>query len=253
MEKDIALDNYYYNQQLRKHIVQFMAVFGGLKVSVGKNDFGSETNLMTVPIVYGSRDRVVSHILADQTQNKVLRLPAMSANIIDMQIFTDRLAGQNQERKDIKLKRGGTIPDDLVQHSMLKPVPYDVTMELSINASNNDQHFQILEQILLLFNPSIQLQVSDAYGNQQSYIEVILRNISMDENYPAGTDDRIVSSTLTFSHVMYLSGPVSLRDEIIRSIQVRVSSTLSGGTPSDINEGIVDPFIITTENWDAPS
>jgi len=251
MNTDISTENYYYNKQLRKHIVQFMAIFAGLKVSVGKNDFASQTNLMTVPIVYGSRDRVVSHIFSDQTQNKMLRLPVMSAQLTEMELFTDRLSGQNQERKEVKLKRGGAIPDDLQQHTMLKPIPYNISMELAINTSNTDQHFQMLEQILLLFNPSIQIQVSDAYGNQQSIIEVFMQSISLDEDYPAGTDTRIVSSTLLFTYCLYLSAPVNLRDEIIKEIQIRVgvSDDLSV-TPASINEGNLDPFIITSENWD---
>lgn len=245
---DIATDNYYYNNQLRKHIIQFMAIFSGMKVSIGKNDFDSESNLIEVPILYGSRDRVVSHIFSEQTQNKMLRLPIMSAQIIDMDLARDRLAGQNQERKEVKLKRGGTIPDDLQQHAMLKPVPYEVSMEVAINTSNTDHHFQILEQLLLLFNPSIQIQVSDAYGNQQSHIEVFLMSINLDENYPAGTETRIVSSTLNFQYIMYLASPVNLRDEIIKSIQLRIAATNDTGVVSDIiNDGNIDPFIISTD------
>jgi hypothetical protein len=242
-----TLGNYYYNEQFKKHIVQFMAIFSGLKVSSGKNDFNSASNLITVPVVYGSRDRVVSHIFSEQTQNKILRLPIMSAQLTGIVLATDRLAGQNQERKEIKLKRGGAIPDDLQQHNMLKPVPYEIQMELAINTSNTDHHFQILEQLLLLFNPSLQIQVSDAYGDQQSIIEVFLRNVGLEENYPAGTDDRIVSSVIQFSYVMYLASPVNLRNEIIKEIQIRI------GTANDVNSinyNGIDPFIISAEDWD---
>jgi hypothetical protein len=251
MTTDISLENYYYDNQLRNHMVQFMAIFSGLQVSVGKNDFGSQTNLISVPIMYGSRDRVVSHIMSNQTQNKMLRLPTMSAQLMGMELHVERLSGQNTERKEIKLKRGGVIPDDLQQHSMLKPIPYKITMELGLNVSNTDHHFQLLEQILLLFNPSLQIQVSDAYGNQASVIEVFLESINLDEDYPAGAEVRIVSSSLVFSYTLYLSAPVNLRDEIIKSIKVRVAaSTESGLTPASINDGIIDPFIITADNWE---
>ena len=219
---DISLDNYYYNKQFRKHIIQFMAIFTGLKVSVGKNDFNSATNLIEVPIIYGSRDRVVEHIFSENTQNKMLRLPILSTNIIDITLATDRLAGQNQERNEIKVKRGGSIPDDLQHHASLKPVPYEVQLEVAINVSNTDQHFQILEQILLLFNPSLQIQVSDNYGDQQSIIEVFLQSVTLDENYAPGTDDRIISSTMIFSYIMYLSSPVDLRNKIVKDIQISV-------------------------------
>lgn len=247
-DKDISLDNYFYNEQFKKHIVQFMAIFSGLKVSVGKNDFDSQTNLIEIPILYGSRDRVVSHIFSEQTQNKMLRLPMMAAQVTGVDLARDRLAGQNTERKEIKLKRGGMVPDDLQQHTLLKPVPYSVQMELSINTTNTDHQFQMLEQIFLLFNPSLQIQVSDAYGNTSSIIEVFLLTINLDENYPVGTDNRIMSTTIIFEFVMYLASPVNLRNEIIKSIQIRLQNVTD---TCDINTNGVDPFIISA--LDAPN
>lgn len=248
IKTDIATDNYYYDNQLRKHAIQFMSIFSGMKVSTGKNDFKSKSNLIHVPIVYGSRDRVVSHIIQEQTQNKMLRLPIMSAQYVGIDLARDRLAGQNQERKEVRLKRGGTIPDDLQQHTMLKPVPYEISMELSINTSNTDHHFQILEQILLLFNPSLQIQVSDVFGNQQSHIEVFLLTINLDENYPAATDTRIVSSSLGFQFISYIASPVNLKTEIIKSIQIRINNAMKDGfDPSQLNMQELDPFIISTE------
>lgn len=245
---DISLENYFYNGQFKRSYVQFMAIFSGLKVSIGKNDFDSATNLIEVPIHWGSRDRVVSYIFQEQTQNKMVRLPAMSAMMTSVRLHRDRLAGQNQVRKQVKLKRGGVIPDDLNQHSMLKPVPYEVTMELSINTTNTDNQLQMLEQILLLFNPSLQIQVSDAFGDQTAIMEVELQDITLDENYPAGNDNRIISSMLSFTYIMYLSGPVDLRDEIIKEIQVRFATIDEFGT--NVNANNIDPFIINAENWD---
>jgi hypothetical protein len=117
--QDNSVNQYFYQGQFRSHIQQFMAIFAGMKVSVGKNDFNSATDLIEVPIVYGSRDRVVSHIFAENTQNKMLRLPIMSCNVTAIDIARDRLAGQNTERKEVKLKRGGMIPDDLQQVTTL--------------------------------------------------------------------------------------------------------------------------------------
>lgn len=248
MDNDISLENYYYNSQLKKSFVQFMAIFSGLKVGIGKNDNNSATNLIEVPIAFGSRDRVVSYIFQEQTQNKMLRLPAMSAMMTSIRIARDRLAGQNQVRKEVKVRRGGTIPDDLVQHSMLKPVPYEVTMELSINTTNTDNQLQMLEQILLLFNPSLQIQLSDAFGDQSAIMEVELQDIALDENYPAGNDQRIISSMLTFTYTLYLSGPVDLRNEIIKEIQVRFGEIDEFGI--NVNANNMDPFVITTANWD---
>lgn len=244
MAKDVSVENYFYNEQFRKAIIQFMAIFSGMKVSTGKNDYNSASNLIEVPVLYGSRDRVVSHIFSEQTQNKLVRLPMMTAQVLGVSLARDRLAGQGTERNEIKLKRGGMIPDDLQHHKLLKPVPYEVTMELAINTTNTDHQFQMLEQIFLLFNPSLQIQVADNYGNTSSIVEVFLQTISFDENYPAGTDNRMISTAILFEYVLYLSAPVDLRDEIIKSIQVRIANV---DDPCDINDSGVDPFIINTD------
>ena len=246
-ETDKSLENFFYNSQLKKSFVQFMAIFTGMQVSTGKNDFNSATNLIRVPIMHGSRDRVVSYIFQEQTQNKMLRLPIMSAQMTGVRIARDRLSGQNQVKDTVKLKRGGMLPDDLQHMQQLKPVPYEITMELSINTSNTEHHLQMLEQIFLLFNPSLQIQLSDTFGDQAAVMEVELQDIALEENYPAGQDQRIVSSALTFTYVLYLSGPVNLRNEIIKQIQVRFGEIENGQIA--INPGNIDPFSISADNW----
>ena len=246
MNQDIALENYYYSGQLRSHILQFMAIFSGLKVAHGKNDFDSTTNLQNVSIFYGSKDRVVAHILSENTQNKMVRLPAMSVQLMGLEIARERLTGQGITKRDVRLPRGGAIPDDLQVIERLQSIPYTANMELSIHTSNTDQQFQILEQILLLFNPSLQIQVSDKFGNRQMLVEVFLETISPEENYPAGTDPRLINTNISFTYVFYLTPPTSLSDDVIHKIKVRLQAVSEiDDNPSILNEGI-DPFVIST-------
>lgn len=247
--KDTSLENYYYRGQLREHIIQFMAIFAGLKVSVGKNDYDSESNLTDVKILYGSRDRVVSHIFTEHTQNKMLRLPLLSANLTELQMAPERFKGMGQVRKDTKLPLGGTLPDDIEVHEQMNPVPYRATMELAVYTSNTDHNFQILEQILLLFNPILQVQVSDAFGDRQKIIEVELNGINLEENYPVGSDNRVITDTLTFDYYFYLTPPRNISDNVINDIKVRLQTMQElVDTPANLNEGEVDPFIISPED-----
>lgn len=248
--QDTSLQNHYYAEQIRNHMIQFMAIFGGLQVSIGVNDNNSATNLVEVPIVMGSRDRVVDHIFSANTQNKMLRLPTMAADLTGLQFSPEHAAGQNQIRRETKLERGGTIPDDLQTLVAMKPIPYAATVDLGILTSNKDQMFQCLEQILLLFNPQLQFQVSDAYGDQTKMVMLFLDNITMDENFAPGTDDRIMSTTLQFSFIMYLSPPVNYRDNVIKRILLRLQQVDNlDELPPDLNGG-VDPFIIDVDNWE---
>ena len=219
---DTSIDNYFYSDQLKKYIIQFMAVFTGLKVSVGKNDFNSVTNLMSVPIRYGTSDRVVDHIISEGTQNKMIRLPIMGVNMINFALAPIRRKGIGTIKRDVRLPRGGVMPEDLVNRVSLMPIPYDVTMELAIWTSNQQQMFEILEQILLLFAPMLQLQVSDDAMDNARITTIELMDISLERQIPAGVSKQLHVTNLQFTMPIYLSQPVNLKKNIVNSIRLRL-------------------------------
>lgn len=233
---------YYYDKQLRKYILQFMAIFSGLQVSVGRRKTddvvinrdceGNETTepvvleeaLISVPIHYGGKDRVVAAILAENTQNKPLRLPLMSAYARGIDFNAQFATGLQTSRRQSYLPTGGIIPDDVEVVRQLKPVPYKLTMELAVYASNTDQHFQIMEQILMLFDPQMQIQTTDALFDWTKITHVKLESVNFDQNYPSGTDPRIIQSTLTFSMPVWLSAPADVRKEFVEKIYARIGA-----------------------------
>lgn len=214
---------YYYNKQLKSYIIQFMAIFGGLRVEVGKTG-EIEPRLVTVPIAYGSKDRVVASLKADNTQNKQLRLPIMSAYMNALDLAPESRKGVGNERRQTYLKTGGVFPDDVQVVHQLMPVPYKATIELSIFSSNTDQHMQIMEQILMLFDPVLQIQTNDDVFDWTKITTVELMSIRMDENYPAGTDRRIIQSAMDFSFVVYISAPANIKKDYVADIFLRIGA-----------------------------
>lgn len=240
---------YYYDHQLRSYILQFMAIFSGLQVSVGKRDTGqtvdvetcdgpvpepviTESRLISVPIHYGQVDRVVAAILGDNTQNKPLRLPTMSAYLRSLDFAPNYNAGIGTERRNTYLPTGGLIPDDIRVVYQRRAFPFMVEMELAIYASNTDQHFQIMEQILMLFDPSLQIQTSDALFDMGKITQVELTNMSLDTNYPIGTDRRIIQSTLNFKMPIYLQTPADVRKDFVEKIYARIGAVSLSSTNS---------------------
>ena len=233
---------YYYDHQLRKYILQFMAIFSGLQVSIGKRKTGDfrisedcegnqtiepnilEETLISVPIHYGGKDRIVASILAENTQNKPLRLPLLSAFAKQLEFNTQYATGLQTSRRQTYLPTGGLIPDDIEVVHQLKPVPYKLTMELGVYASNTDQHFQIMEQILMLFDPQMQIQTNDALFDWTKITHVKLESINFDQNYPPGIDRRIIQSTLTFTMPVWLSAPANVRKEFVEKIFARIGA-----------------------------
>ncbi len=219
----IQKDGYYYNTQLVNYIIQFMAVFTGLQVTVGRNTT-EDVRFITVPIHYGHSDRVVNALLAKNTQNTPLRLPTMSAYLRNLKLAENRMKGTGTERRLAYVPTGGLIPEDISVVHQRMPVPYDLTLDLNIYVSNTDQHFQILEQILPLFDPQLQLQTDDAPFDWTRLSHIKLTDVQMDTNFPIGNDRRITQSTLTFEMPVWVDTPADVRRDFIEKIYMRVGA-----------------------------
>ena len=216
-------DDYYFDQQLKRYCTQFMAIFSELQVKVGASaDLPSR--LIKVPVVYGSRDRVVAWIKGDQTQNKPLRLPAMSAYLRSLAQAPDKKKGIGMTRRNtVALNNGEAFPNNVGVYRQIQPIPYRAVFELGVYASNALQHHQIMEQILILFDPSVQIQTSDDPLDMTQITTVELTNINWEENFPAGADRRVIQSVLFFEVIFYLSGPANFRQNYIQNIKVRLA------------------------------
>ena len=261
--KNSLLNDYYYQAQLRKYMIQFMAIFSGMQVSVGKNRFDSDTNLMRVPIIHGTKDRVVAAILKSNSPNIPVRLPIMSANIMSMQIAQDRMKGQGTTVTNVEFPRGGVFPDDLSSITKLMPIPYYIGAELNVLSSNLQQKFEILEQIFLLFRPDLFIQTSDDRNDWTAINVVQLNDINWENNYPPGGEARILSTSLQFQFLAYMSAPAVLRDNVINNIRVRIQSIdeLDGfssfeeevaSRPSDSKDGEIFDNIYDISALDPP-
>jgi hypothetical protein len=215
------INYYFYNNQLRAYILQFVSIFRGLQVRTGKGEC-DEQQFITVPCVIGAKDRVVAALFAGNTQNRMFSLPTMSAHLQSIQPAPERRKVQAFIDQRVTLPVGGVFPDDLTVVKRAMPVPYNITMELSIYTSNTDQMFQILEQVLVLFNPAIQIQKTDGPFDWTRLTMVELTDISNEENYPAGTDRRIVMWTLTFTMPIFLSIPLGIKDDLVRKIVIQI-------------------------------
>lgn len=226
-----VLENYHYDAQLRKYIVQFAAIFAGIHVEVGKRD-DIEPHLISVPIKNASMDRVVGHIKSENTQNKPIRLPIMSFQLVNVDQAPELRKGVGLQRRSSHMPTGGVFPDDITVVEQRQPVPYRAMFELAIWASNQDQHYQIMEQILTLFDPVLQIQISDDIFDWTKLTSVELTDIRFDENMPQGTERRIIQSRLTFSVPIYLSVPAKVHNKYVKDIYLRIGVASSDAQSS---------------------
>lgn len=232
---------YWYNDQLKRYIIQFMTIFSGLQVRVGRNESADRNSLIPVTIHYGNHDRVVASLMAENTQNKPVRLPCMTAFMQSLDMAPELMHGIGVERRNTYVPTGGMLPDDARVVHQRAPVPYKMQVQVGIYTSNTDQHFQILEQILMLFEPQLTIQTSDAPFDWTRLTTVKLTNVSIDQQHPIGTDRRIIQSTLMFEVPVYLGSPADVRKDYIKTINLRL-----GLIDKSINES--DDIIATLDD-----
>lgn len=235
------LNHYWYEGQLRQYMLQFAAIFSGLQVQTGKGEC-DEAQYITVPCVIGNKDRVVAALFAGNTHNRTFSLPTMAFNLQSLEVAPERRKVQAHVDQRVTMPVGGVFPTDLTVVKRAMPVPYNMSMELSIYASNTQQMHQILEQILVLFNPDIQIQKSDGPFDWTKLTNVELTDIANEENYPSAGDKRFIVWTLTFRMPIYISIPMGVKDDLVRKVIIQIGS----GDFSTISEvdanGEITPF-----------
>jgi hypothetical protein len=92
------------------------------------------------------------------------------------------------------------------------PAPYKLSINVDIWTSNTNQKMQILEQILPLFNPSLEIQSTDNFLDWTSLSVVELASTGWSSRQvPQGDADPIDISTLKFVLPIWLSLPAKVK------------------------------------------
>ena len=208
--------DHFYDGQIRRYVTQFMRVFIGFKYKAGD---GTET---TVPVKYGDMTRQVAAIIKENSENKMPTVPQISCYITGLELDTTRLSDATFVSKvHIRERRymdaGGEREYQNVQGGnytveRLMPTPFKLTMKADIWTSNIDQKLQLTEQILVLFNPSLELQTTDNYIDWTSLSVLNLNSIGFSSRtIPVGTNDEIDVCSIEFDIPIWLSPPSKVK------------------------------------------
>ena len=81
--------NYFYDEQIRKYILQFIRLFGGFAVKMGQNEVGEDI-FQRVPARYGDIDRQTAHIIKENSENTIPTIPFLSCYVTDLSMNADR-------------------------------------------------------------------------------------------------------------------------------------------------------------------
>jgi hypothetical protein len=244
-----AQREFYYDQQIRRYLVQFMAIFADMQVRVGWNE-DKEPRLVPIPIVNASKDRVVAAIKGENTQNLPIRVPTFSVTVTGLSMAPDRRKGVATSRRSSHMPTGGLFPDDIRVVEQRMPVPYDMEVELALWASNQDQHYQMIEQIAMIFDPDLQIQANDELFDWTRLSRVELEDIRFEENVPAGADRRLIQTTMNFTMPIWISVPSEVHQKYVKDIFIRIGAVTADLTNSyDIIADLDDQGIEYTQTF----
>ena len=218
---------FWYDGQLARYWQQFGRIFEGFQYESGIGADGTKS-LRTFPVVPGTKNRQVLNILRNGSENTVLSTPRITFEMIDIQMAPERRQTPNHVSTVNIFERAIDPATNRYTGELGKTytverymaVPYDMTMRVNIWVSNEMQKHQFMEQVMVLFNPSIDLQTGDNPIDWTSLTIVELDTITWtNRDLPTGTDDDIEVSTMTFKMPIWVSPPAKIkRQNIIHQI-----------------------------------
>lgn len=213
--------DYWYDEQIKRYLIQIIRVFSNFQV---KENTKSGANYNRVPARYGDSSRLVAHLLRNNSENILNNAPQIAVSIQSIQPARDRTAEpflvdtqQVAERNfDTTNNTYTSEQGNLYTTQRYMPVPYNMTVQVDIWTTNTDTKLQLLEQIFVLFNPSIQLQSNSNPLDWTSVFEIELTDIAWSSRgIPAGVDETLDIATLTFSVPIWISPPAKVKRQTI--------------------------------------
>jgi hypothetical protein len=209
---------FFYDGQIRRYIGQMIRMLSGFKYETSD---GKQT---VVPVLYGDMSRQVASILNDNSENKMPSAPRIAVYISNLQLDKSRLGDATHVSKVHIRERTKEYDSagDFTGYAQtqgggytverLMPAPYKLTIKADIWSTNTDQKLQIMEQLMMLFNPSLELQTTDNFVDWASLSVVELTDITFSSRtIPQGIDTEIDVGTLTFETPIWISPPSKVK------------------------------------------
>ena len=252
---------FFYDAQIRRFLLQFARIFSNFDVEYGPNQAGqgpgSETDtLIRVPVRYGDASRQAQTILQNNSANDMPSTPLMTFYVTDLKYDRPRMQEPyfvnniqvRQRTYDSNTDTYETTQGNAFTIERAMPVPYEMTINLDIWTSNTNQKMQLLEQILTLFNPALEIQSTDNYIDWTSLTVLNLKDVRWtSRTVPVGTDNPIDIATLSFTLPMWITPPAKVKklgviERIIASVYDAQGDLTGSLTNSDLLLGTRQRF-----------
>jgi len=212
---------FFYDAQIRRFLLQFTRMVSNFQIEYGnENDGVNNATLLRVPVRYGDASRNAQTIIQENSANSLPATPLMTFYINALDYDRPRMQepyhvskiAVRQRTYDPSTETYETTQGNAFTIERLMPVPYKLGITLDIWTSNTNQKMQLLEQMLTLFNPSLEIQSTDNFIDWTSLSVVELDSVQWtSRTIPIGTENPIDIATLKFSLPIWISSPAKVK------------------------------------------
>lgn len=211
---------FFYDEQIRRFLLQFARIFSNFQVEYGRDEEGTNHTLIRVPVRYGDSSRQAQTVMQNNSPNFMPSTPLMTFYITSLDYDRPRMQEPYHVSKmNVRQRYYDNVTDtyestqgNAFTIERLMPVPYSLTVNLDIWTSNTNQKFQLLEQIIPLFNPALEIQSTDNFIDWTSLSVVELESSRWSsKTIPVGTEDPIDIATLTFKLPIWITSPAKVK------------------------------------------
>ena len=238
---------YFYDGQIRRYLTQIIRLLSNFVVRYG------DGTLVRVPVMYGDVDRQAASIINQNSENTLPATPKIAVYVTDFDLARDRLGdatyvGKMHFRERAVDEETGMYTNEQGRNytvERLMPTPFTLTVKVDIWSANTEQKLQILEQILVLFNPSLEIQTTDNYVDWTSLSVVELGDVVFSSRtIPTGTNSAIDVASLTLTTPVWISPPVKVKKlGIVTNIINNIFGSIDPGATDYIDGLGVDPNV----------
>lgn len=260
----MAQYDYFYDQQIRRFLTQFVRAFSGFQYMVGGRD-GGEPTLRTVPCRMANQNRQVSHIMKNNSENTLLSVPMFTVWVKEM--GPNRARTQNPSHvstvqvTERALDGNGNYTGErgngyTVERQM--PHPLDITLQVDLWTSNEHQKHQLWEQVYMAFNIGFDIQSSENPLDWTALTRVELDStVWSSRSIPVGASDEIDVASFIFKLPVWITPPAKVKQQkLIHQIVTNILEGEFEGKPDRLNdneiqmssEALMSRVIVTPKN-----
>ena len=227
---------HFYDGQIKRYLTQFMRLMSNFSYKDGKG------NLTQIPVRYGDPTRQVAAVVSKNSENIINSAPFIACYVKGLDYDRERIQNPyHVDKINIRERAFDEQNNEYLNEQgenytveRLMPSPFKLTLMADLWTTNTDQKLQVLEQILVLFNPAMEIQTSDNYidWTSLSYVELTGTNWTS-RSVPQGTATDIDIANLTFTTPIWITTPAKVkRLGIVTKIIANIFSEPEGSTLS---------------------